>query len=444
MIKSLWTDTVTLPSFPTLTRDEKTKVCIIGGGMAGILCAYFLEQTGVDYILCEADTIGGGATAGTTAVISAQHDTLYQTLMKKFGYTKARLYLEANLHAVSTYKSLCKNIDCDFEEIPACLYSCESSPLMEDEAKALHALGYNARLLHEIPLPRPVLAAVEFPSQAQFHPLKFLAEIAKNLNIREHAKILALKPGLALAEHFSIAADKIIVASHFPFWNGCGMFFAKLFQRRSYVLAVEGADTVSGSYTEYGKNGLYFRSYGDLLLVGGGDHRTGKSGCYFAPLKNFVMEHYPSASERYAWSAQDCISLDGIPYIGPYSNVLPNVYVATGFNEWGMTSSMIAARILTDMVTGRQNKYAGVFSPARNMFTKQLWCNMGSSLAGLLTPSRLRCPHMGCALKWNALDKTWDCPCHGSRFTRDGKLIYNPATEDLPGTETWKENSRKS
>ncbi|MDE6064440.1 MAG: FAD-dependent oxidoreductase, partial [Lachnospiraceae bacterium] len=250
---------------------------------------------------------------------------------------------------------------------------------------------------------------------------------------REHAKILALKPGLALAEHFSIAADKIIVASHFPFWNGCGMFFAKLFQRRSYVLAVEGADTVSGSYTEYGKNGLYFRSYGELLLVGGGDHRTGKSGCYFAPLKNFVMEHYPSSSERYAWSAQDCISLDGIPYIGPYSNVLPNVYVATGFNEWGMTSSMTAARILTDMVTGRQNKYARVFSPARNMFTKQLWCNMGSSIAGLLTPSRLRCPHMGCALKWNALDKTWDCPCHGSRFTRDGKLIYNPATEDLPG-----------
>ncbi|MBD5478188.1 MAG: FAD-dependent oxidoreductase [Lachnospiraceae bacterium] len=444
MIKSLWTDTVTLPSFPTLSRDEKTKVCIIGGGMAGILCAYFLEQAGVDYILCEADTIGGGATAGTTAVISAQHDTLYQTLMKKFGYTKARLYLEANLHAVSTYKSLCKNIDCDFEEIPACLYSCESSPLMEDEVKALHALGYNARLLHEIPLPRPALAAVEFPSQAQFHPLKFLAEIAKNLNIREHTKILALKPGLALAEHFSIAADKIIVASHFPFWNGCGMFFAKLFQRRSYVLAVEGADTVSGSYTEYGKNGLYFRSYGKLLLVGGGDHRTGKSGCYFAPLKNFVMEHYPSSSERYAWSAQDCISLDGIPYIGPYSNVLPNVYVATGFNEWGMTSSMTAARILTDMVTGRQNKYAGVFSPARNMFTKQLWCNMGSSIAGLLTPSRLRCPHMGCALKWNALDKTWDCPCHGSRFTRDGKLIYNPATEDLPGTETWKENSRKS
>ena len=305
---------------------------------------------------------------------------------------------------------------------------------MEDEVKALHALGYNARLLHEIPLPRPALAAVEFPRQAQFHPLKFIAQISKNLNIREHTKILALKPGLALTEHFSIAADKIIVASHFPFWNGCGMFFAKLYQKRSYVLAVEGADTMTGSFTEYGKNGLYFRSYNNLLLVGGGDHRTGKSGCYFAPLKNFVMKHYPSSSERYAWSAQDCISLDGVPYIGPYSNVLPNVYVATGFNEWGMTSSMTAARILTDMVTGRQNKYAGVFSPARNMLTKQLWCNMGSSLAGLLTPSRLRCPHMGCALKWNSCDKTWDCPCHGSRFTRNGKLIYNPATEDLPRT----------
>ncbi len=434
MIKSLWSDTATLPTFPPLSRDEKAEVCIVGGGMAGILCAYFLEQAGVSYILCEADTIGGGTTAGTTAVISAQHDTLYQTLMKNKGYTKARLYLEANLHAVSAYKSLCQDISCDFEEIPACIYSCADSPLMEDEVKALHALGYNARLLHDIPLPRPALAAVEFPAQAQFHPLKFLGEIAKGMNIREHTKILSLKTGLAMTEHYRIQADKIIVASHFPFWNGCGMFFAKLYQKRSYVLAVKGAESISGSFVEYGKNGMYFRNYKDLLLVGGGDHRTGKAGCYFAPIKNFVAAHYPAASNAYAWSAQDCISLDGVPYIGPYSNVLPDVYVATGFNEWGMTSSMTAARILTDMVTGRQNKYAGVFSPARNMFTKQLWNNIGTSLTGLLTPSRLRCPHMGCALKWNSLDKTWDCPCHGSRFTKDGKLIYNPATEDLPDT----------
>ena len=275
---------------------------------------------------------------------------------------------------------------------------------------------------------------MEFPAQAQFHPLKFLGEIAKGMNIREHTKILSLKTGLAMTEHYRIQADKIIVASHFPFWNGCGMFFAKLYQKRSYVLAVKGAESISGSFVEYGKNGMYFRNYKDLLLVGGGDHRTGKAGCYFAPIKNFVAAHYPAASNAYAWSAQDCISLDGVPYIGPYSNVLPDVYVATGFNEWGMTSSMTAARILTDMVTGRQNKYAGVFSPARNMFTKQLWNNIGTSLTGLLTPSRLRCPHMGCALKWNSLDKTWDCPCHGSRFTKDGKLIYNPATEDLPDT----------
>ncbi|MGN1147179.1 MAG: FAD-dependent oxidoreductase [Lachnospiraceae bacterium] len=432
MITSLWNDTVHLPSFPPLDQDESTDVCIIGGGMAGILCAYFLQKAGVACLLCEADTIGSGTTAGTTAVISAQHDTLYGTIMKKFGYTKARLYLEANLRAVASYKELCKDLDCDFSEIPACIYSCTNAALMDDEVKALHALGYNARLLHEIPLPLPALAAVEFPAQAQFHPLKFIAALTKELPIKEHTRIISIDKNELHTTHHKITAKKIIITTHFPFLNTCGMYFAKLYQKRSYVIALKGAATVPGSYVDYSKDGLYFRSYKDLLLVGGGDHRTGKDGSRYEPLRAFAREHYPACGENYAWSTQDCISLDGVPYIGPYSSLLPQAYVASGFNEWGMTSSMVAAELLTDMIIGRENKYTEVFSPDRSMFSGQLWENIGVSLAGLLTPSRKRCPHLGCALKWNPCEHTWDCPCHGSRFTKEGKLLCNPATGDLP------------
>lgn len=431
MIKSLWTETASLPSFPKLDQDISTDVLIIGGGMAGILCAHFLREAGIDYLLCEADTIAGGTTAGTTAVISAQHSTLYGTYIKKFGYTKARLYLEANLQAVSAYRSLCQSFDCDFADIPACLYSCSNTKTMEKEVSALHSLGYNARLVHEIPLPVPALAAVEFPDQAQFHPLKFISALAKGMNIREHTRLFRIEPGAAYTEHYRIAANKIIVASHFPILNTHGLFAAKLYQKRSYVLALEDAATVPGSYVEYKSNGLYFRSYKDMLIVGGGDHRTGKKPCQYDMLRHYAQEHHPAAKEAYAWAAQDCISLDGIPYIGPYSKSLPDVYVATGFNEWGMTSSMVAAKLLTDLIAGRKNKYTEVFSPSRSIFSGQLFCNIGSSLMGLLTPSTKRCPHLGCALKWNSCEHTWDCPCHGSRFTREGKLICDPATDDL-------------
>ena len=432
MIKSLWNDTAVLPSFPPLTCDEKTDVCIVGGGLAGILCAYYLKKAGIDCLLCEADTICSGTTAGTTAVISAQHDTLYSTLMKKFGYTKARLYLEANLHAVKSYKKLCKDIDCDFEEIPACIYSTKNAALMKDEVNALHSLGYNARLLQEIPHPIPILGAVEFPAQAQFHPLKFASAIAADLNIREHTRIIGIDQSKVLTKDFTITAKKIIVASHFPFLNTCGMYFAKLYQKCSYVIALKDINAAPGSYVDYSEDGLYFRTYQDMLLVGGGDHRTGKTGCHYETLRDYARSNHPTSQEAYAWSTQDCISLDGVPYIGSYSNIRPNLFVASGFNEWGMTSSMIAAQILTDLVSDRDNKYAAVFSPSRSMLTKQLFSNLGTSIAGLLTSSGKRCPHMGCALKWNAQEHTWDCPCHGSRFTGEGKLLCNPATDDLP------------
>jgi hypothetical protein len=206
----------------------------------------------------------------------------------------------------------------------------------------------------------------------------------------------------------------------------------KLYQRRSYVIALENADNVNGMYIEETEDGMSFRNYENLLLIGGGGHRTGENGGNWRVLREFAHKHYPGAVEKFAWATQDCMSLDGISYIGNYSKSTPNFYVATGFNKWGMTSSMVAATLLTDMITGKANRYAETFSPQRSVLKPQLFINGAKSAVNLLNLSaKHRCPHLGCAMKWNSAERTWDCPCHGSRFSKDGKLIDNPSTGNL-------------
>ena len=223
---------------------------------------------------------------------------------------------------------------------------------------------------------------------------------------------------------------KIIVATHFPILNKHGSYFLKLYQHRSYVLALEGAQKVDGMYVDEDKKGLSFRNYGDRLLLGGGSHRTGKKGGNWHELEKFARKHYPSARVVGKWATQDCMSLDSVPYIGQYSKNTPDLYVATGFNKWGMTSSMVASMILSDLVQGKPNEYAQVFSPSRSILRPQLAVNALESTFGLLTPTVPRCPHLGCALKYNKAEHSWDCPCHGSRFTESGEVINNPATDD--------------
>lgn len=429
MHKSIWEATAKLPHFPTLDRDISTDVLIIGGGIAGLLCAHLLEQENADYILCEADTVCSGTTAKTTAVLSAQHDILYGDLIKKYGIPKAKLYLDANLNAVKKYKKLAKDIDCDLEIRPSYLFSSDTDKSLENEADAVKSLGFNAKTAELIDLPLNSEIAVCFGEQAQFHPLKFLSAIAQNKKIYEHTRIVRTDGTTAFTDTNRIVAKKIIVCTHFPIINTNGLYFAKLYQKRSFVLALENAGQYKGTYVDR-KSGMYFRNYKQYLLVGGGDHRTGSSKNGFKTVRDFAKEHFKNATEKYAWATQDCMSLDGIPYIGKYSKNLPNVYVATGFNEWGMTSSMVAAEIITDMILGKENKYSEIFTPQRSMLEYQLLANLGSTAINFLTPTVKRCPHLGCALKWNKYEHTWDCPCHGSRFEKDGKVINGPATGD--------------
>ncbi|MDD3347827.1 FAD-dependent oxidoreductase [Oscillibacter sp.] len=426
----LWTAGLTPPSFPSLSGNFQTDVLIIGGGMAGVLCAKKLQDAGVDTVLVEGKTIGHGITKGTTAVLTAQHDTLYQDMLQSSGSEKAGLYLRANLHAVQQFRHLSREIDCDFEEKPSIMYSLNDRAKMEREAKVLATLGFQADFLTETPMPFPVAGAVRYPGMAQFHPLKFLYGISRGLPIFENTFVDKLDETTALTKNGSIRAKKIIVATHYPFLNSHGLYFMKLYQKRSHVIAFENAPDLGCTIEDVGENGFYLRNYNDLLLIGGGDHRTGKQGGSFRAVREFAARNFPKAREKYVWANQDCVSLDGIPYIGPYSPGLENVYVASGFNLWGMTTSMIASDILTDAVLGRKNPYAEAFDPGRSILRGQLLANMGTTLADFLTPTAKRCSHLGCALKWNSAEHSWDCPCHGSRFDAHGRLIDNPAMRD--------------
>lgn len=427
-MKSLWTETVKPVTFPTLTKDMRTHVLVIGGGLAGLLCAYMLDKAGVDYVLVEADRICSGVTANTTAKITAQHGLIYSAFYKKFGQRKTALYLAANLEALDKYKKLAEGMDCDWEEKDAYVYSLYQPQTILEELETLTKLGYPAELAGDLPLPISCVKAVRFPKQAQFHPLKFAYNIAKDLRIFEHTRVLELQPRCAVTFGGRIAAEKIIVATHFPFLNKHGFYFLKMFQHRSYVLALRGAPNVDGMYLDEAEDGLSFRNAGDFLLLGGGSHRTGEKGEGWKPLEVFAGEHYPDAQPVYRWATQDCMTLDGMPYIGQYSKGTPDLYVSTGFNKWGMTSAMVGACLLTDLITGRENPYVELFDPSRSMLSAQLFSNIGKTAVNFITPTAPRCPHLGCALKYNPQEHSWDCPCHGSRFSEEGALLNNPAT----------------
>lgn len=398
--------------------------------MAGILCAYMLREAGVDCVLVEADHICSGITKNTTAKITFAHGLLYDKLIKCLGEDKARLYLESQLQACEKYADLCQNISCDYERKDSYVYSMKDRKKIEREVDALNRLGVEAGFVDKLSLPFEVAGAVRVKDQGEFHPLKFAFAMAKDLPIYENTKVLELGPGKAVTQHGTISCKKIIVATHFPILNKHGSYFLKLYQHRSYVIALEGAPNVEGMYVDEADKGLSFRNYKNLLLLGGGGHRTGKRGGNWHELEAFAKKYYPNAKIVAKWATQDCMSLDGIPYIGQYSRHTLDLYVTTGFNKWGMSSSMAAAMILSDLVCGKTNRYAEAVSPSRSMLRSQLATNAFESVAGLLTPTKPRCPHLGCALKYNRAEHTWDCPCHGSRFTEDGKLIDNPATDD--------------
>lgn len=431
MKKSLWSDTVKSQNLESLSKDIKTDILIIGGGICGILCAYYLTQKGATCVVVEKDRIFSGVTKNTTAKITSQHGLIYSKLKKEYGKEISHMYLDINQKAISEYERLAETISCDFEKKDSYTYSTIDRSKIENEVSFLKSIGFDASFAEKTELPFSVKGAVKFKNQAQFHPLKFLSGISDNLNIYENTTVLGITEQYALTDRGKIYANQIIVATHFPFINKHGSYFLKLYQDRSYVCSYEYNSVLSGMYVDDDKGGFSLRSYGNLLLIGGSSHRTGKESRGWKGIEDFANKYYPDLPLKYQWATQDCMSLDSIPYIGQYSKSTPNLYVATGFNKWGMTSSMVSAMILSDVLCGKNNDYAHIFSPQRNILKPQLFINGFEAATNLLSPTTKRCSHLGCALKWNKHEHTWDCPCHGSRFEKDGHVIDNPATKDI-------------
>lgn len=436
MINSIWAESAELPEFPQLSQDLQTDVLIIGGGIAGILCAWELSGAGVDCVLIEADRICRGVTRNTTAKITSQHGLIYHQLLRRFGRERTRLYWQANEAAIQHLRHLAGDIPCDFETLDHNIYSVRSARVLELELEALYKLGIPGNYVEKPSIPIQTAGAVRFRNQAQFHPLKFVRGLVKDLRIYENTRAQELIGNTVKTNGGMIQARKIIVATHFPILNKHGSYFLKMYQERSYVLALENAPQPEGMYLAAEKDGFSFRSYQNRLLLGGGSHRTGKQGDGWRMLENFAKLHDPKARIVGRWATQDCMTLDGMPYIGQYSSRTPDLYVATGFNKWGMSSSVVAASVLCDLVRGRENPWAEAFSPSRSILRPQLFVNAAESVWNLLTPTAPRCPHLGCALKWNPQERSWDCPCHGSRFSGDGTLLDGPATGDLKKTES--------
>lgn len=499
-MESIWTKQVRLREREQLREDIAVGTAVLGGGMSGILTAYFLQKKGIDAVVLEADRIGSGQTKNTTAKITLQHGAIYHKLIEKFGEEQAGAYARANLLAVEEYRKLIeeKNIDCGLRTTPAYLYAEQEdgAEILKKEAAAAKKLGIKGFLTKEVELPFAVRAALKFEQQACFHPLQFLKAIAEEVKVYEHTQVIGVEEADGKQvltckprgkkeggeQEVQVLAENIVVATHYPVFNLPGYYFIRMHQERSYVLALQNAAVMEGMYYGVEEGSYSFRSAEEFLLLGGGSHRTGdnKEGGQYGKLRKAAEQYYPEAAEIAAWSAQDCMTLDGVPYVGNYAQSKPNWYVCTGFGKWGMTSSMVSAMLLSEKISGGSASYEEIFSPQRfvlsasaktlmeetveaakgltkqfvlpaNVKAEELAFGEGKIIEwegeklgayrdekGTLFLVSAKCPHLGCQLEWNPEEKSFDCPCHGSRFSYTGELIDNPAQK---GIQRGKENS---
>ena len=460
-MESLWNRITKFEEFETLEDDIQVDTAVIGAGITGIITAYLLKEKGVETVVLEADRVASGQTSGTTAKITSQHNLIYQKLIRIYGIEMARQYAWWNEWAIRQYERIIeeKEIECDFIKCSAYLYSQHEDFRLKEEAEAAKALGIDAVYGSICELPFPVKGVAEFRNQARISPLKFLKEIVGELKIYENTRVSRVEriregETRLYTRYGTVTAKHVVFACHFPFVNIPGYYFAQMYQSRSYVLALKHADQFQGYYLGVDEDGCSFRNVGDLLLIGGGKHRTGENreGGKYRILLERAKEWWPECKEVARWSAQDCMTLDGIPYIGRFEQKAQDWFVATGFGKWGMTSAMVSAGLLSDLITGKEKTGGEIYSPQRRIsveavkeFAKNSIItakNLGKEIISIQKATepeikespielRLRCPHLGCRLAWNPDERTWECPCHGSEFQEEGYLVNGPAQKGM-------------
>ncbi|MGE5453779.1 MAG: FAD-dependent oxidoreductase [Methylocystaceae bacterium] len=486
-----WMASTPETNYPALEQDIKVDVAIIGGGMVGITTAYLLTKQGVKVAIIEADRILQGTTGHTTAKLTSQHDLIYASLQNQYGEELARQYAEANETAIRKVASIVQehHIECDLKDENAYVYTLQDQYIkqIEDEVKVASKLGIKANYLDSIPLGFPIKAAMRFDDQAQYHPLKYLKPLAAWVTenggqIFENTTVKNLESDeiVVTDQGHKIKADKIVIATHYPFFDGGALYFAKMYQEKSYVLGVMMQEKYPGGmYITAEDPGRSLRSQpykdGELILVGGEHHRSGTGDDtekHYTNLLSFANQHYTITDVLYRWSTQDCKTPDHIPYIGHLTARSPNLYVATGFRKWGMTNSTVAGMIISDLIVKGDNPWATVYNPLRATSLKGLGSIVQHNIhvakdyisgklsinptkadidagdakilevdskrmgiykdeQGELHAVDITCTHLGCELKWNHAEKTWDCPCHGSRYTYEGEVVDGPTFTKL-------------
>ena len=496
--ESYWIATSPETGFPPLDGDGRVDVTVIGGGIAGITTAFLLKKAGMTVALIDAYRIVTGATGHTTAKITSLHRLIYAELIDRFGMEKARQYAEANQAGVKTVASLVREYDipCSFEQKPAYTYaeSEESRGRVAAEADAARSLGLPAAFVEDVPLPTPTYGAVVLEDQAQFHPRNYLLllaghlpgegsyvfEMTRALDIEEQAGGVAVK-----TDRGTLNSRYAVLATHYPIYDRPGAYFARMQPSRSYALGIRTDEPFpDGMYINAAGPVHSWRSQpaadGELVIVTGEAHATGQAAdtrAHYRSLEEYARSVYPTRSVDYRWSAQDYITADRVPYIGRLAAGHDRIFVATGFGKWGMAAGTAAGMILTDLIRGRTNPWAEVFDPSR--FREQpefpdrvrrkletaggrveadaAWFDReikaipagegkvieigGQEVAayrdrgGEVTTLDATCMHMGCTVAWNSAERSWDCPCHGSRYGADGRVIESPTVRDLKGKE---------
>ncbi|SES96626.1 Glycine/D-amino acid oxidase [Natronincola peptidivorans] len=496
MPQSFWLASTENYNFPALREDIHVDVALVGGGMVGITTALLLKKEGLKVAVLESDAILQGTTGHTTAKITSQHGLIYDKIKGQMGEEKAKQYAEANESAIQMISELIEenDIDCDFSWQPAYVYTQSDAYVQKiiDETKTASALGIMASYLEDIPLPFSVKAAMRFDGQAQFHPRKYLLSLAKKIHgdgcaIFEKTKAVDIQEGAAptviTAGGNKVTSSYVIIASHYPFYDKPGLYFSRIYPKRSYVLGIIIKEKFPlGMYinAEEPARSLRCQSFEnrELILVGGEHHKTahGKSTTtHYKNLMDFAHETFQVERIFYRWSTQDGHTPDGVPYIGQLAPATPNIFVATAFHKWGMTNSTASAMILKDLIVKGENPWAPVYQPSRitpsitaaasfvkenvdvaiNFVSgklmsstpeieKKIQPNEGKVMEvdgkrigayrdknGKLHLVDTTCTHMYCELQWNDAETTWDCPCHGSRFSPEGDVIEGPALEPL-------------
>jgi glycine/D-amino acid oxidase-like deaminating enzyme/nitrite reductase/ring-hydroxylating ferredoxin subunit len=494
--RSLWLDTAPARDWPRAVPARRYDVAVVGGGITGITTALLLAREGLSVAVIEARRIGAGTTGHTTGKVTSQHRLTYADLARSHGTEGARVYAAASEAGKERIAALVgEGIECQFRRRPAFVYatSADERQAIEREAETAAELGLPATVTEEAPVPFAVEAAVRFDAQAELHPQRYLLGLAERLEraggeLFERTRVLGVSDGSPCrveTDSAEVLADRVVIATLLPILDR-GLFFARAFPNRSYCIAARiDGDPVEAMLISAGSPTRSIRSHPEtgeeLLLIGGEGHHTGSGEARpqrYEQLERFARAHWRVRSIEYGWSAQDYSSADQVPYVGPIHPGADRIQVATGFRKWGMTSGTVAATLIADALTDRENEWAGFFSSTRLgplgslpklvlengragiAFVGERVIRRGTRPIGDLAPGEggivavdggkvagyrdedgdlhavsARCTHLGCQVRWNAADRSWDCPCHGSRFGVDGDVLEGPAVRPLAGRE---------